>query len=647
MLAAGFGGWYCYEKFYSRSESSFATAENDARIADIYAIGRELFPGDESGRKRWIKDQISALRLIDSSCADLDANAKSAIFRNAANIFPRDYCKRLSYIQKQEVFARDFAVKLGSSGVAPEEAAALGKALTAEFGGDYELQCARMDDIISCIDRMESVKRQLDPKDFKKISARVMENLARDPQGTERFLYSQFLARHNYLSKNIPIQLGDLKKGIEESFPDDFVAQEKELNLRLESALNRRDVLRVSAEEESKSAQQTIMERCREAFLRYVSKCGKTGYAGVFTRMNGKTVYLFPFEAIGELDGQTFDAGGKTFNLNNVFVSENSSFCIAMAEDDGPEPLEFQAAPEDGQKNCMVAYFGSNGALNVVAASMSGWNLVLDKDVMEEKDMRYTALNGGLVLDAETARPLAVLEVYGNTARNYYERYLPDEGLEGPLLDAFANDAMPSSVGVFEKNIGIVRVDNFVGFRAIAPSSIEKGKWKAFSPKKYALQSKSLSRGSSIIWDVQKFMFDNTFRSALSSRIFARVARKYERIFYRGPKLDKRLFYHEYAGYIREIILTCRAEWTSSGMSQYNDFYDPYKDVATKQNALWNDILLCLDAAMKNAYVHRDLFLNIMGDSYNPSERRVMPSSGGGGRGTGGTRIHWRRGQSR
>ncbi len=632
LLAAAIGGWYCYEKFYSGAESSFKAAERDARIADIDAISKELFPTDKSGRERWRKGQIAALRLIDSSCAALDGNAKSAILQDAAKKFPRDYDKRLSYIQKQEVFARDFASKLGGSGMAPEDSAALATALSAEFGGDYESQCMRMDDVISCIGRIESIKRQMSPEDFKKISARVMSNLARDPRGTENFLYSQFLARHNYLSKSIPIQLGDLRKGIEESFPDDFIAQERELNSRLESVFKKGAS---EAESINQKKDTFSIERYKKAFSMSVSMCGKTKYAGFFVRMNGKRVYIFPFEALEDLKEKTFEVDGKVFSMDKVFVSEDSSFCIVMADEGEGETLEFKSASDGESQKCAVAYFDSRGVVNVLSASISGDKLSFNETALNS--IKYMALNGGLVLDAKTAQPIALLEVYGNAARDCYERYLSNGGLEAPLTNVFPANAMPKSIDAFKKNIGVVRVDKLVEIRALVPTSIEKGKWRAFSADKYALQSEALGKASSIIWNAQKFMFDNSFQSVFNSDIFSKAARKYEKTFLSGSRLHKSVFYSQYASYIRELILAGRLAWDSSGILQYGDFYRPYRDMAAKQNALWNDILLCLNDAMKNSdlkeYIHRDLFANIRGEAYVPAERKLEQSGGGGGGG--------------
>ena len=230
--------------FYHPGDAWFYNRENVYRWL---GAEHEVFAKDMKNleyKGRWVTDDYMA-GLIEQEFADTVA-AGETLFHYTTTIqnhmsytadkYGADYEKQLDYITKQRLAAIDIKNITAASAISETELKRLDDSFKKEFGSDYVRRREAYGRIMEFYAAIKQKAANLSPADYEKLSAKVLPVLFKNPIEALRLFEEQALARHNFLTKQYPSAYGDLRKDIEDIYPDDFAMQLKELDARLDAA---------------------------------------------------------------------------------------------------------------------------------------------------------------------------------------------------------------------------------------------------------------------------------------------------------------------------------------------------------------------------------------------------------------------------
>ena len=234
VIFAALGGWYCYDKYgaelFPASEES---AYVDPRLEALEKRAKELFPTREKDRARWLADQKSAMAKIDQRRKGVPASMGDEIRVMAAKKFPNDYDKQYEFVSKQETAAIAIRDAIRGFELSKDESKTIINSVARIYSGDYAAQVSSIMRLGDAFNAVKDKWRDVPQSDYNLILKNTLGKMHENPDEAIRYFDRQFLARHNYIMKKFPPEFGDLRAGIQETFPGDFCAQLDELNARL------------------------------------------------------------------------------------------------------------------------------------------------------------------------------------------------------------------------------------------------------------------------------------------------------------------------------------------------------------------------------------------------------------------------------
>lgn len=240
VIFAALGGWYCYDKY---GEELFPASEEvayvDPRLEELEKRSKELFPTREKDRARWLADQKSAMAKIDQRRKGVPASMGDEIRVMAAKKFPNDYDKQYEFVSRQETAAIAIRDAIRGFELSKDESKTIINSVARIYSGDYAAQVSSIMRLGEAFNAVKDKWKDVPQSDYNLILKNTLGHMNENPDEAIRYFDRQFLARHNYIMKKFPPEFGDLRAGIQETFPGDFCAQLDELNARLDAAIRR------------------------------------------------------------------------------------------------------------------------------------------------------------------------------------------------------------------------------------------------------------------------------------------------------------------------------------------------------------------------------------------------------------------------
>lgn len=90
------------------------------------------------------------------------------------------------------------------------------------YSGDYAAQVSSIMRLGDAFNAVKDKWRDVPQSDYNLILKNTLGKMHENPDEAIRYFDRQFLARHNYIMKKFPPEFGDLRAGIQETFPGDF-----------------------------------------------------------------------------------------------------------------------------------------------------------------------------------------------------------------------------------------------------------------------------------------------------------------------------------------------------------------------------------------------------------------------------------------
>ena len=288
------GAWYCYDKYWREAEpadgksprkESVAAVDSEygKLVANLEKRAAELFPTKIGERKKWIDDQLDAYSVLEKMCSKLPSAMSKTLLAAAAEKFPDDFDKQIPFVSEQSKAAAAIASEIASVELSDDASKKLIERLDSTFKGDYVRELEHLSKILEAEESFKRFGAGLSQQDIDVIRDKIGDLAVISPDKAITEFQNLARIRNNYL-----------RKGIEEKFPGDFVAQSQELDRRVRAAS-----LGASAsalEAASYGATSSVSKRAADVFRKYIYIYGdpKLSYCGMFAKVKSKTVLVFP-----------------------------------------------------------------------------------------------------------------------------------------------------------------------------------------------------------------------------------------------------------------------------------------------------------------------------------------------------------------
>lgn len=634
ILLAAVGGWYYYDKYGMPVSNAPTEDVADARVLALSVRAEKLFPTKEDERKAWLARQISAMQAIDRKAEGLDAAVFSSIVKTARDRYGTDYVKQLDFVSGQRVAALDVANMLANSGFSAGEKAALEKRTKEAFGNDYVLRRAVYSNIFEAYANMKKKSVLLSPEDYKKLSEKLMPTLLRNPQQALEIFERQALARHNFKTKSIPESYGDLRKDIEEKFPDDYVAQLAELDSRLDSAMRRGRVLGWGT-----AGRNVITPIAREYFAKYLYVHDANGVLTLsfVAKIRGKKVVAFPTCALDSAPkSYSVDlGGGKKISSNKIYLSKNADFGIILPDGiDDVSEVETEQAPKGKIAVEIVGVDLSGSQISFSAFLENGKFLEFEPHV--KKAIGEKLRSGAIIVDSESKKAVGLLEFESDGGASYYADF------ENPTVEiAFAQKKRVS------RWYGLGEALSFGG-KICIPSETKNCRVVPFSEletvvrydaAKFSEQKDNIRKLCRSNFSALAFMLGGCFGEDMKTEIVSAVAEKYNPTFVNGSRMNVAMLHMRFNSYMRDVRQALVQNVHFARSDFYSEYYFPFRETAKKQSQLFAKLCGAINGGIssqdKMAVLHADLAESLNGNTYVPPGRNFkrggFGSEGGGG----------------
>ena len=633
LMLAAVGGWYYYDKYGMPDSRASVEEVSDPRILRLSEHAEKLFPTKQDERKAWLDRQISAMQAIEKKAEGLDAAVFAAILKTAGERYDLDYVKQFDFVSRQRVAAIDVSNMLANSGFSADEKAALEKRTKESFGDDYVLRRAVYSNIFEAYAQMKKKSVLLSPEDYKKLSARLMPTLLRNPQQALEIFERQALARHNFRTKSIPESYGDLRKDIEEKIPDDYVAQLAELDRRIDMAVRRGVSVGWGT-----AGRNAVTPLAREYFAKYLYTHDSNGVLTLsfIAKIRGKKAAVFPVCALDSAPkSYTLDVGGgKKISGDKIYLAKNAAFGIIIPEGiEDVSEIPVERAPK-GKINVEIVGLDLSGSQISFAGTLeNGGFLELDSAVKRAMDGKLR--NGAVVVDAQSRNALGLLEFESDGGAGFYSDF------ENPSIDSVLS----------QKN----RVSRWRGLgdalafgrKICLPSDSKQYRIVPFSEletvvrydaAKFSAQRNNVKKLCRSNFSAITFMLGGCYGEDARTEIISAVAEKYSSTFVNGSRINVAILHMRFNAYMRDVKQALFQNVNFARGDFYSEYYFPFRDAAKKQSQLF--VKLCssindaLSARDKMAVLHADLAESLQGNTYVPPGRNFTRAgfvSGNGG----------------
>lgn len=640
LLLIGIGGWYYYDKYEKpkRSEKTEQSEPADVRIAAVEKRAAELYPTDAQGRDSWKARQINALGAIDKKAENLSPEVFAEISKSASEKYGADYEKQLDYITKQRLAAIDIKNITAASAISETELKRLDDSFKKEFGSDYVTRREAYGRIMEFYAAIKQKAANLSPADYEKLSAKVLPVLFKNPIEALRLFEEQALARHNFLTKQYPSAYGDLRKDIEDIYPDDFAMQLKELDARLDAANSKGKPMVWNA-----GGKNPTTPLSKEYFSKYIYNydSGTAVYVSFLLEIRGKKAVVFPSEALEGI-GDTFTlnlGGGEKLSANKIYASKSSSFSIVIPSDaEKISALPVMSAAEfSGKKEMDVEILGLD---------LRGASLTIPAKLKEGKFLEFTDFNedvlqkklrsGAVIVESESKKAVALYEEIPLADKKIYDTF-SDPSVKNVLAENMNRKKWKGLSGVIPFASENMLKAERRAFRIVPFESLQNV--SRFDAKKYAEQTENLGRLCRSNLSSLIFMSAGSFAEDSQTPLLNGVASKYNKIFVMGSRVNVGILYSNFAAYARDIKMALLQNINFARGNFYEDYYYPLNLCAKNQFELFKrlDGVLAdgLKSSDKSGILHADISKSIEGNTYVPPGRDFTPSGFARGGGSG------------
>ena len=632
LLLAAIGGWYCYDKYGKTAAPRGDSAEvSDPLAAEIRARAKTLFPTREGDRNAWISRQVAAMHALESRAEGLSKKDFDSIMDAARQRYGADYEKRLEYVSKQRTAAIDVANIEASLKLPPDALAELSARFREACEGDFCAMRSAYSEVSSALSEIARKSASLPAADAKKLAAKTVPLLLKNPVRAVEFFDAQALARHNFLSKQVPEALANAKAEIEQSLPDDYAAQLAALDSKLDGYMR-------SGGGFASFAADKISKLGRDYFAKYIYVADIAGesHPAFFAEVRGRVFAVFPSEYLATLPKSfSLDVGaGEKFSSDKIYLSKTSAFAIvAPPASANPDPIPTGKISSDDVAVEIVGISRAGAKLSVPARLKYGKKIEANSEnasLLAEK-MR----SGALVVESETGKVVALFEAVPAPDAAIYARF------DDPSASALAKigERIPRWRGLDEvMRTARARMvsDGRREFAAVALSSL--GDVSAYVPSKYSAQRANLEKICVSNFSALRFMLIGGYAEDVETPVISDVAEKYRPFFITGSRVGTPALYSKFSAYMNDVknALVRNAAFARGGF--YSEYYYDFSEAAKRQAELFAKLESVMTNAIaapdKTAVLHADLAKCIAGSSFAPSGRvfsRQGFSDGGGG----------------
>lgn len=630
LLLAAIGGWYCYDKYGKTAATQGSADVSDPRTAEIYARAKTLFPTREDDRNAWILRQVAAMHALESRSEGLSKKNFDLIMDAARQRYGADYEKRLEYVSKQRTAAIDVANIEASLKLPPAALAELSARFREACEGDFCAMRSAYSEVSSALSEIARKSASLPAADAKKLAAKTVPLLLKNPARAVEFFNAQALARHNFLSKQVPEALANAKAEIEQSLPDDYAAQLAALDSKLDGYMRSGGSASFAADK--------ISQLGRDYFAKYIYVVDIAGesHPAFFAEVRGRVFGVFPSEYLATLPKSfSLDVGaGEKFSSDKIYLSKTSSFAIVVPPASvKPDPIPTGSISSDDVAVEIVGISNKGGKISVPARLKYGRKIEADSQnaLVLAKKMR----SGALVVETETKKVVALFE----------RTPAPDDAIYAKFDDPSAFDLIRIGDRVsrwrgLDEAMRTARArivsDEPQEFAAAALSSL--GNVSAYVPSKYSAQRDNLEKICVSNFSALRFMLIGGYAEDVETPIVSDVADKYKSFFITGSRVRTPALYSKFSAYMNDVKTALVRNVAFARGEFYSDYYYDFSEAAARQAELFakleNVMTNAVAAPDKTAVLHADLAKCISGTSFVPSGRvfsRQGFSGGGGG----------------
>lgn len=635
------GAWYCYDKYWREAEpadgksprkESVAAADSEygKLVANLEKRAAELFPTKIGERKKWIDDQLDAYSVLEKMCSKLPSAMSKTLLAAAAEKFPDDFDKQIPFVSEQSKAAAAIASEIASVELSDDASKKLIERLDSTFKGDYVRELEHLSKILEAEESFKRFGAGLSQQDIDVIRDKIGDLAVISPDKAITEFQNLARIRNNYLARTIPPQYGDLRKGIEEKFPGDFVAQSQELDRRVRAAS-----LGASAsalEAASYGATSSVSKRAADVFRKYIYIYGdsKLSYCGMFAKVKSKTVLVFPASIlvqIGEPDfNLEFDERSAT--PANTYLSKDCGAAFMMIDESEGDSDSVPFVPDseyDASSRCevQIAVLSAN---TMEPISLDG---VLKDGKIKVKEGEAARARGlGLVLDVSDNRILGFACISLGGGSKFYEKLKDygaiDIGGKSMMKVEHAANLEKISKLAYKENPNTVEVEFF---RPDALLNSEKFNGKSFAAQLQAI--KSLAKNNN---NMLRFIYGNEFGMLKDSKKDFPLVEKYDKVFMR--RMSERTFINEYMRYFSEMLSVFKRDLQGVSEVEYYVLKEPYSYQEKLAQAAISSMSDSVgDLSNRSGILHTDLAECLSGDSFVPprtftrSKRSVEPAS--------------------
>ena len=624
IILLAVGSWYYYDK---NGELPFVlkkTEQKDPRIDEIKAQAEKNFPTRLDDRERWIKSQISAMHLLDEKPENIPFDIYAEFLKDSAKQYSNNYTGRLSYVKKQADAYAEIENMFSRCSFSAEEK----KMLQLEFGKvfkyDYASQLDVLAQAIEAYGMIKSKSMQIAPKDFQKISAKLMHNLVNSPNKCLVFFEDQIRARHNFLSKKLPPLEYDLRAEIEKKFPDDFVAQLRELDYTIDNVLfvkKQNDIVNDDIVNDDIS---TAAENVFKKYV-YLKETSYHIYNVYFTTMHDKKVAVFPSELLQYLEKRfVLDlGGGEEIKLDNIFLSSDSTMAITViAADNKVDSMKFVPKEETKAKEVIeVEIVGMNRDNRRATLPAKLINGRLKIDGTDESRASAWFATGSLIIEKATGRPLGFFEISPNCDYRIFETY-NDPYISHLLSNTeriYIWEGLKDALSLARKNTSVLNKFGIVYVEDLK-------KFTKFDFEKYRKQKMMLESLCRVNASALSFVLQGMYGADAEDPILKKVTEKYDSIFVKGSRCTVSVLCSNFFKYLRSVRseLRLNAQLARESVDDlYYDFLSPAKRQIELYRKLDGVIVNTVAKSEIKRVIHKDMLAYVHKDAtYIPPQRQ-------------------------
>ena len=630
------GGWYYYDIHYAKSsffkkgsEPQAVESALDSKQLELEQKAKELFPTKVSERAAWVERQMAAYNQISKVRDGISPEIAASIRKFADRKYPLDYDKQLDVVSKQELAAIGMLQTISSAKLGASETAEILSAASKNMEGDYVSQSYAIQKIIDAYNSIKSKATMMSERDYNILRRKAMDEIAVSPENALKEFERQYLARHNFLTKTISPAWGDLRSGIEDIYPEDFVAQLAELDKRIQGKLAGGGASVISLASEKTDSRVDANKSLYPCML------DDGGYFCVFASIKGKDFLVVPsllIQKIGE-DSFSFSRIGLS-GTGDIHMSTNSPLAIV----DVPKGSEFESIRLADGKG---AY--SKGTFDVMLLGFddTAKKIVFDASLVDG-ELRYSA-NVEAKLGLDMLGNLLVIDSKSGVLIGFFAQ-IPDSGVKGYRIGDYKDFAYFKNkvLGTNDKAMGNSNIDFKKIYMAPINSDSERRfkmvffddieGWQKFSSSKNKEQLALIDKMRWLNFGVCDFMLENTYANALENPLFRKVAEKHKGSFFKTVNTAKSVFMSDYLSNLHNINFTGIGSAMFAKKDLFDSFYYQNRVTAMAQLGLWEktqDLLKgMVEHAMDPKMLHADLFDNFEKGYYKANLKVNKAASG-------------------